>query len=538
MAISASDTAHFRLLAEVRWHVFRNSLRVEFKRVEILVRAFTWISGVTVVSVVGLLFALNGYFLFVKRPIATYVLLWLVAFVWQILPLVMEGSAPVLDFRELARYPIRFRLYYAMSVVYGLLDPVAFTCVVWIASLGLGIMIGHPWTIPWVLIFLPLFALVNLLFNRAMYGWFRSMVGTRRNREILVATGVLLLVIAQISVWNWMPKLESEDLKKQMQPVVKAINQYSPMGLAANAIRHPEENSLIAFGLLGGGCLLFGWFLFRQLKPMYLGETQSEAEVRSAATQAQPGWRIPFAGPQFSAIVEKEIRYFFRENRLWVNQVSIWAFVLVATMGPAFMNKAFGFSQQRRGEFLYPVAISYSLIMLSTLAYNCFWSDAGGYYRWLLSPVRMRQVVQAKNISFGIAALVNFWVVTAIVRVDAIIPALKILNGFLITCLLALAVVSAGNLLSGWFPKKIKQGSFNTKNASEAATIIGLLWLGAIAALSYGAHWAGKYWQEPLLVPAFLFLLILAAVGAYLVSLKLAAEYLESNQDKMCDELV
>ncbi len=540
MAVTAatSDLAHFRLLAEVRWHVFRNSLRVGFKRMEAFIRALTWVGGSLVVAVVAVLCALNGYFLFPKRSLLTHILLWFLALVWQILPLVLEGSAPVLDFRELARYPIRFRLYYLMSAAYGLLDPVALTCVVWLTSLGLGIMLGHPAAIPAVIVLLPLFALLNLLFNRVLFGWIRQITATRRRREILVMVGVLVLITAQGAFWTLMPRVEKVQDKTRFVNVIQAIDAYSPMGVTANALAHTRTHGLTALLALGGGCLILGYLLFRQLRPIYLGESDSDSAIRYGAIQVEPGWQLPFAGPQLSAMVEREVRYFFRENRLWVNQISIWTFVLIATLAPRFLQQAFGWSNERRGEMLYPIAISYSMLVLATLAYNCFWSDAGGYYRWLLSPVEMRRVLQAKNIFFGLAVLVNLLVVTLIVSIGVTLPWERLLNGFLTTIFIALGVVSAGNILSGWFPKKLKSGSFNTKNASEAATLLGLLVLGLVSGACFGASWAAKRWSEPLLMPLLLFLLIMLAVVAYVVSLKFSAQYLEKHQDKMCDELV
>ena len=538
MALALSDAAHFRLLAEVRWQVFRNSLRTGFKRVEVLIRALTWIGGITGVLAVSLVFALDGYFLFVKRAWVTHLLLWVLALLWQILPLVLEGSQPALDFRELARYPVRFRLFYIMSVAYGLLDPAALACVTWLASLALGIMVGHPWAIPWVLIFFPLFALLNLLFNRVLFGWIRQITATRRRREVLVVIGVLALLATQIFFWTWMPRIEKAERKAQFLPVIQSIDRYSPMGMTANAVSAPRDYVLPALAMLGGGCLLFGFLLYRQLRPMYLGEMESDSAVRHGAIQAEPGWQLPFADSQLSTMVEREVRLFFRESRLWVNQVSIWTFVLIATLAPRFFQQAFGWNAERRGEMLYPVAISYSLVVLATLAYNCFWSDAGGYYRWLLSPLRMRRVLIAKNIFFGLAVLVNLLIVTMIVSIGVAIPLVRLVQGLLATVFIGLGVVSAGNLLSGWFPKKLESGKFNTKNASEAATIIGLLVLGAFSAAAFLATWVGKRWHEPWLAPLLMLVLISVTGGLYLLTLNMASDYLEKHQDKMCDELV
>jgi len=537
MAVSVDDLDHFRLLAEVRWQAFRNSLGMGFKRVEVLVRALTWTIGLGVVALVALVFFLDGYFLFLKRPYITHLLLWVLAFVWQVLPLVLEGSSPALDFREFVRYPVRFRLFYVMSVGYGLLDPAALACVTWLGALALGIMVAHPSTIPWVLLFFSLFALLNLLFNRVLFGWIRAATATRRRREILVASSMILLFIVQVAFWVLMPQVEKLDRKAQLLPVIESVNRYSPMGMTANALYSPRESALPALVALGGGCLFFGFLLYRQLRPIYLGETESDSEARSGAVQAEPGWKLPGVGPEVSALFEREVRYFFRENRLWVNQLSIWMFIFVGTLAPRFLQQAFGWNAERRAEMLYPIAVSYSLVVLATLTYNCFWSDGGGFYRLLLSPVSMRRVLLAKNLFFGVAVMANLVVITTIVSLGISLPPLRLTNGVLTTLFIALGVVSAGNLLSGWFPKRIKSGSFNTKNASEAATFIGLMVLAVLSAGCFVASWAGKRWEQPLATPALLGLGILLAGALYLLTLRYATRYLETHQDKMAAEL-
>lgn len=537
MAVTSGDLAHFRLLAEVRWQVFRNSLRVGFKRFEVLVRALTWTVGLGVVALLALVFFISGYFLFLKRPYIIHILLWGLTFIWQVLPLVLEGSSPALDFRELARYPVRFRLFYLMSVAYGLLDPAALACSVWLAALALGIMVAHPATIPGVLFFFMLFALLNLLFNRVLFGWIRAATATRRRREILVATSMILLFVLQVAFWVWMPQVEKVERKAQLLPFIEQVDRYSPMGMAANAVRSPLDSALPALATLGGGCLFFGFLLYRQLRPIYLGEIESDSEMRIGATQAEPGWQLPGAGPEVSALFEREVRYFFRENRLWVNQLSIWMFIFVGTLAPRFLQQAFGWNAERRAEMLYPIAVSYSLVVLATLTYNCFWSDGGGFYRLLLSPVSMRRVLLAKNLFFATAVLLNLVIITTIVSLGISLPPLRLTNGVLTTLFIGLGVVSAGNLLSGWFPKRIKSGAFNTKNASEAATFIGLMVLGALSAACFLASWVGRKWGQPLLTPAVLVLGILLAGVLYLLSLRYAAKYLEAHQDKMADEL-
>jgi len=248
--------------------------------------------------------------------------------------------------------------------------------------------------------------------------------------------------------------------------------------------------------------------------------------------------QLPFAGPQLSAMVEKELRQSFGVGRVWINQLSAWSFVLIAALSPEFLQRAFAFKGGGRAGAILPFAVGYSMIVFGTLAYNFFWSDAGGFHRWLLSPIPLRRLMLAKNLFFFICAFANLAVVLLLVRIGMRITVFELLNTVLGAAVFALGICAAGNLLSVWFPKKIDPGKFNTKNASDAATFIGLIVFGMLGGCWFLANFIGRRYQDPGLALWVLLGMIAVCAALYYASLVVSARYLETHLDKLCDELV
>src|SRR5262249_49035238 len=129
--------------------------------------------------------------------------------VWQFGPILFEGYSPGLDFREVARYPVSFRLYFLLSSAYGLSDPAAVIAMFWLFSMWLGVAIARPdWWFTAALALL-VFAVFNLLLNRWVIGLFDRFQSTRKGRERMVFVMLLFIVlvnIVQLNASSWAAK--------------------------------------------------------------------------------------------------------------------------------------------------------------------------------------------------------------------------------------------------------------------------------------------------------------------------------------------
>ena len=69
------------------------------------------------------------------------ILLWLVFVTWQVDAIV---SSAAVNFQEIARYPISFRLYLFLNFCYGIFDPSAFLRMLWMLAIWVGIAAAAP----------------------------------------------------------------------------------------------------------------------------------------------------------------------------------------------------------------------------------------------------------------------------------------------------------------------------------------------------------------------------------------------------------
>ncbi|HEY6271234.1 MAG TPA: hypothetical protein VIX19_04470, partial [Terriglobales bacterium] len=143
-----------------------NALRSRKRQAEVAVQGTFYLLGATFVlgSSAGLGVA-TFFVLRMGNPRVLDLMLWAVFLFWQLVPVLFEGYSPGLNFRELARYPVSFRLYFLLNAAYGLFDPAAITGVLWLLSIWLGILFGRPEWAPSAALLFSLFAALNILSN-------------------------------------------------------------------------------------------------------------------------------------------------------------------------------------------------------------------------------------------------------------------------------------------------------------------------------------------------------------------------------------
>src|SRR3954451_17852199 len=112
MAMTPGSIAdQFSVLALARWQAFRNSLRRKQKQYELIFTAMYWLGGLGLLLGGGALFFAATFFLLPKSTVVLGAAFWVLFLIWQLVPVVLEGQSPAVDFREIARYPITFKLY-------------------------------------------------------------------------------------------------------------------------------------------------------------------------------------------------------------------------------------------------------------------------------------------------------------------------------------------------------------------------------------------------------------------------------------------
>ncbi len=466
------------------------------------------------------------------RPKFLEFLLWAVFLFWQMIPVLFEGFSPGLNFREVARYPISFRLYFLLNAAYGLFDPAAATGLVWLLSIWLGIVFARPeWALPAAGLFAG-FAAFNVLCNRIVMGMLERFQSTRKGRERLAVVLLILMLVPQtvnLMVNGWI-NVHRLRLPQWTRDVVVAVRQISPPGLVVESMESEAVARVAPLALLASYFLLAALWQVRQLRAVYLGEIYAESFKAQRELNVRPGWRLPGMSGSMSAVVEKELRYIRQNVRLIVlliNPLILCAFL-------AFGTRTFSLG---RGANILGVFALLLAVSVSNLSYNTFGMDREAFGRWLLAPLPLQKVMQAKNIAQGALMTVVYVIgATAILTIRRVPLDMlaAVTAGFFSLLIIHLA---AGNLFSVYWPKRIEFTQVNTRMASSAAgfaSMLVVLPLVAVIGIVVLATWFWKLTWLPLV----------AGLAALAVSLKIyswlsnrAANYAQDHLEEIAGAL-
>lgn len=522
------------LLAGARWHAFRNGLRRKQKRAELFFKMLFWLASLSPIVLGGAAFFSAAFFLFPKRPAMLTAVFWVLFIAWQLIPLALEGQSPALDFREIARYPITFRLFFLLSLAYGLLDPAALLAMVWGTCTWAGVVLSSPQHFWRITLAFALFFPMNLFINRVVFGWVTRITQTRSGRERLMAITLFSIVAFQFVFWlmptqldrfPWLPKL------------VIAAGSALPPGWAANVVLGTPAVLFRAATAMALTTALFAALFYRLCRRTFAGETAGEGSRRTGAVQATPGWSFPFLSGPISAALEKELRYILKDPRMFTNLFMVWAFCFVSSFSSGMLRNAFHIDLSNAGNTLYPGMIGYSLLVINMICFNAFGNDPPGFQRWLLSPLSMRGVLMAKNIAFAMIVAADVLVITLIFRLRAPIPLALLAKTVLGVVYITLAMIAAGNVLSIFFPKKIIPGKLSGKNVSEAGIIISMVVMVALGGSWFAAVTLAAVMHLAWVTYAAFAVFLLIAAALYLLSLRLASGYITKRQDNLLADL-
>ncbi|HZT59570.1 MAG TPA: hypothetical protein VFA21_13245 [Pyrinomonadaceae bacterium] len=180
-----------------------------------------------------------------------------------------------------------------------------------------------------------------------------------------------------------------------------------------------------------------------------------------AEDESYAGWRLPLVSAEFSAVVEKELRYAVRNAQLRVIALMAVGLTIVLRMAP------FGGGARRSWAMISPYAegagavfsVLYIFTLVSPISTNLFGYDGAGMRALVLSPVSRRLILVAKNAAVTFISLV---LVTAGVFVGGLVFG-DLTPRTLLFAALAFVNTAAlfalfGNWLSLQFPVRVKFG--------------------------------------------------------------------------------
>ncbi|MGO9339700.1 MAG: hypothetical protein ACLPY1_19545 [Terracidiphilus sp.] len=537
--------AQYGALARLRWRMFSNGMRSSKGMLELGARTFSYI-----------VYALMGLALGVGAGTASYflvaggqwrflpVLFWVLAFLWQAIPVMLASFQEQFDMGILLRFPVRFGSYVLLFLVFGLVDISTILGGLCCAGIWFGVGAARPDLLLWTTLALVVFAAFNILLVRAIFAWIDRWLAQRKTREILGA--IFMVAILSMQLLN--PALyqnrhagrnnhrdqveQFREAKERYTPWLKkanAVQKWLPPGLAAlglrEAIEHQPEKGLGALGVLGLYTLAAGAVLTVRLRAEYRGENLSSApamdktalsRTRVAGAASFPGavsadraggLTLGGSGP-IAAVMEKDVRSLMRTLPLLY---AIGApLLLVLVFSGVFIKN--GGAQASMFPLALPVCMVYAQLGFTQVFYNNLGTEGAGIQVYFLSPTPFRTVLLAKNLLHSVlfAAVAMLAGVLTTLRLGyadiAVVAATGSWLLFSLPCNLA-----AGNLFSLKMPYRVNPGRISRQRGSQANALLSLLvqlCFLAVGAAVFSIVWSlDRMW---LATPIFLVL----AVGA------------------------
>ena len=479
-----STADQFGAIARVRWQLFVNSLRTLRGRLELVARIFLFLgfAAMGLGGCVGLGLA-SWYFASHHQVPFLAFLLWPIFLFWQLFPVLATAFSENIDTSNLLRFPLTFRSYFFVRIIFGSLDPATAIGLLWSAGITVGITVASPALILIAAPAMLAFAILNILLGRTIYSWVERWLAQRRTRELL---GIVFFVF--IICFQFIGPLvnrygeRSGPAMTQLTQTALPFQRYLPPGLAADSIASASQaNFARSFGDLALQCLYAGflvWLLNVRLRAQFRGENLGESAARSVKTTAKtrtaPGWNIPGVSGPVSAIVEKEFHYLSRSGPMLFTFVMPIVVLLIFRLGPGKAGASNGFLAHS-SDLAFPVGAAYTLLILTNLVYNTFGGDAVGVQFFYLSPVRFKEILRGKNLAHTFVMAIEVILVWIGVCFLYQPPSLEITLATLAGISFALLVnLSAGNLLSMYTPKKIDYGTFGRQRASGTTAFASL----------------------------------------------------------------
>jgi ABC-2 type transport system permease protein len=468
-------------IVRARWLVFAHSIQSKGGALELAARIFMGflLLGGGITGAFGL--GVGAHFFVTEGRVEWIaILLWSVFAFWQLFPIIGSVFTETVDLSDLLRFPLNYRSYFLVRLVYGALDPSTLMGCCWLTGILLGIASADVTLLPWSAAVLVLFGFLNISLMQMLMAWVERWLAQRRTREVFTVLFFLMMIGLQLAgplAGRYGSRIGPE--LKAMGAQITPIQRVSPPGIAALSIARMSEGrpltAVAAFGLLLAYSVLALLVMGRRVRAQYRGENLSEAPASGPEKGEKAvlrGWSLPLVSAGVSAVCEKELRSLARS-----------APMLLTLVTPVVMLGVFGLNQSRNGAFLprfpalsYPFGGAYSLILLTNMVYNTFGSDGSGVQLYFASPMRIRTVLMGKNLAHGAiigGELLMLWVAVAVMFRRPTLTATALTQAGMLFAAPVNFVV--GNLLSVSSPKRVDFGRFGRQRAAQITVLISLI---------------------------------------------------------------
>src|SRR4051794_32983937 len=168
-------------IADLRWRMFVNGLRTRRGKIKLLSRILVGSAfGIGGLSGFAGAIGVSWYVVSQERPEFLAAVLWPIFLFWQFFPVMATAFTNNPDSSDLLRFPLAYRAYFLVRLVYGYFDPASALGSVFLIGMLIGITAARPLLFPWALVVLVTFGLFNLLLMQMVFAWLERWLAQRR----------------------------------------------------------------------------------------------------------------------------------------------------------------------------------------------------------------------------------------------------------------------------------------------------------------------------------------------------------------------
>jgi ABC-2 type transport system permease protein len=452
---------------------------------------------------------------------------------WALMPLALGGGGRFEPGRMLL-YPISLGKLFVFDFVSDLTGLAAIFAVPVTLAMGAGAGLANGSVATGLLVSLCAVAF-GLSFSKLLAVGVGALMRTKRARgEMLLA--LLGAVLGMTGA-----------LMGQLMPLVERYGAYferarwSPSGAAAYALAYGLRaggagalaSSVLVLAAYAAACVALSYAIARRTA-LGKGGASKHAAVKieeSEKDKNYAGWRLPFVSPEFSAVVEKELRYAVRNAQLRVIALMAVGLTIVLRMAPmgGGTRRMWGAVSQYAEGAGAVFSVLYIFTLVSPISTNLFGYDGAGMRALVLSPVSRRLILVAKNAAVTFVSLV---LVTAGVFVGGLVfgdlTPLTLLFAALTFVTTAALFALFGNWLSLQFPVRVRFGKRMNRSGVGGILLIPFFFVLLVppAVSVFAAHIAQSFVVKYVILAAFAF----ASVMLYALLVPFQARSLERRE--------
>jgi len=432
---------------------------------------------------------------------------------WQLAPLVSASLGASLDLKKLLVYPIPHGKLFVVEVLLRLT-----TCgemVLFLAGVMVGLfrnpMFGGIHAAPRVLLPFAVFITFNLLLAAGTRSLLEQLLTHKRLREIAMLVVVLAAAVPQVLITTGSTPAP---LKQWMNGAPWSFWPWS--AVASAALGGEFVMSLAILAIWTGAAWRFGRWQFErglQFDAQASGGTHVGRPERSRAWleafYRSPSLLLP---DPLAVIVEKELRTLSRTARFRMVFIMGFTFGLLVWL-PLLLGRNPKSRNVVSEHYLTLVSV-YALTLLGQVSYlNSFGFDRSAAQVYFCLPGSIGRALAGKNLAAGLFILVELLMVSAVcVAFRLPVTAAKIVEAFVVTCIVGLYLVGLGNLSSVHFPRAMNPERVSQGGAGSRMQALIFMFFPVALLPVFLAYWARYVFHSALIF--FALLSVAAAVGA------------------------